>query len=77
MGKKQRPILCYLVRSNASGKLPKTHQRKKMSDLPNFPAWNRETLDRFAHDAYIKLQKQAEIIEKLKADLLKLLKQME
>ena len=40
-----------------------------MSDLPNFPAWDRATLDRFAADSYIRMQQQADAIEQLRQDL--------
>jgi len=40
-----------------------------MSDLPNFPAWERQTLDQFAADAYIRMQQQSEAIEQLRQDL--------
>ncbi len=40
-----------------------------MNDLPNFPAWERQTLDKFALDAYIRMQQQAEAIEQLRQDL--------
>ena len=40
-----------------------------MSDLPNFAAWERQTLDRFALDAYIRLQQQQEALEQLRGDL--------
>jgi len=40
-----------------------------MNDLPNFAAWKRQTLDRFALDAYIRLQQQQEAIEQLRQDL--------
>ena len=40
-----------------------------MNDLPNFPAWERATLDKFAADAYIRMQQQAEAIEQLRQDL--------
>lgn len=40
-----------------------------MSDLPNFPAWERQTLDKFAADSYIRMQQQAEAIEQLRQDL--------
>lgn len=40
-----------------------------MNDLPNFPAWERATLDKFAADAYIRIQQQAEAIEQLRQDL--------
>ena len=40
-----------------------------MTDLPNFSAWERLTLDRFALDAYIRLQQQQEALEQLRGDL--------
>lgn len=40
-----------------------------MSDLPNFAAWQRQTLDKFAQDSYIRMQQQAEAIEQLRQDL--------
>jgi hypothetical protein len=40
-----------------------------MNDLPNFAAWERTTLDRFAMDAYIRMQQQTEAIEQLRQDL--------
>ena len=40
-----------------------------MSDLPNFAAWERLTLDRFALDAYLRLQAQQEALEQLRGDL--------
>ena len=40
-----------------------------MSDLPNFAAWERATLDKFALDAYLRLQAQQEAIEQLRQDL--------
>ena len=40
-----------------------------MSDLPNFAAWERQTLDRFALDAYLRLQAQQEALEQLRQDL--------
>ena len=40
-----------------------------MNDLPNFPAWERQTLDKFAQDSYIRMQQQAEAIEQLRQDL--------
>jgi hypothetical protein len=40
-----------------------------MSDLPNFAAWERTTLDRFALDAYLRLQAQQEALEQLRGDL--------
>jgi len=40
-----------------------------MDDLPNFAAWERTTLDRFALDAYIRLQAQQEALEQLRGDL--------
>ena len=40
-----------------------------MSDLPNFAAWERATLDKFALDAYLRLQAQQEALEQLRGDL--------
>jgi hypothetical protein len=40
-----------------------------MNDLPNFAAWERTTLDRFALDAYLRLQAQQEALEQLRGDL--------
>ena len=40
-----------------------------MDDLPNFAAWERTTLDRFALDAYLRLQGQQEALEQLRGDL--------
>jgi hypothetical protein len=40
-----------------------------MDDLPNFAAWERTTLDRFALDAYLRLQAQQEALEQLRQDL--------
>ena len=40
-----------------------------MNDLPNFAAWERTTLDKFALDAYIRLQAQQEALEQLRQDL--------
>ncbi len=40
-----------------------------MNDLPNFAAWERQTLDRFALDAYLRLQAQQEALEQLRGDL--------
>ena len=40
-----------------------------MNDLPNFSAWERQTLDKFALDAYIRLQQQQEALEQLRQDL--------
>ena len=40
-----------------------------MNDLPNFSAWERTTLDRFALDAYLRLQAQQEALEQLRGDL--------
>jgi hypothetical protein len=40
-----------------------------MNDLPNFAAWERLTLDRFALDAYLRLQAQQEALEQLRQDL--------
>ena len=40
-----------------------------MNDLPNFAAWERLTLDKFALDAYLRLQAQQEALEQLRQDL--------
>ena len=40
-----------------------------MTDLPNFAAWERLTLDKFALDAYLRLQAQQEALEQLRQDL--------
>jgi hypothetical protein len=40
-----------------------------MNDLPNFAAWERRTLDKFALDAYLRLQAQQEALEQLRQDL--------
>ena len=40
-----------------------------MNDLPNFSAWERTTLDKFALDAYLRLQAQQEALEQLRQDL--------
>ena len=40
-----------------------------MNDLPNFSVWERQTLDRFALDAYLRLQAQQEALEQLRQDL--------
>ena len=40
-----------------------------MNDLPNFSTWERQTLDKFALDAYLKLQAQQEALEQLRGDL--------
>lgn len=47
----------------------KLNKGEKMSDLPNFAAWERQTLDRFALDAYLRLQAQQEALEQLRQDL--------
>jgi len=40
-----------------------------LNDLPNFAAWERQTLDKFALDAYLRLQDQQEALEQLRQDL--------
>jgi hypothetical protein len=40
-----------------------------MTDLPNFAAWNHETLANFALEAYLRMQAQQEAIEQLRGDL--------
>ena len=37
--------------------------------MPNFSAWERETLDKFAAEAYLRLQQQEEALEQLRLDL--------
>jgi uncharacterized protein CbrC (UPF0167 family) len=37
-------------------------------DLPNFAAWNQETLAKFCTDAYLRMQAQQEEIEHLRLD---------
>jgi uncharacterized protein YegP (UPF0339 family) len=36
-----------------------------MKELPNFAAWNHETLAKFASEAYLRMQEQQETIEQL------------
>ena len=36
---------------------------------PTFATWDRATLDKFALDAYLRLQQQQDQLEQLKADL--------
>ena len=40
-----------------------------MNDTPNFATWERQTLEKFAMDAYIKLQQQEDQIAHLRGDL--------
>ena len=40
-----------------------------MLDLPNFAAWNQETLAKFALDSYQRMQAQQDAIEQLRGDL--------
>jgi hypothetical protein len=37
--------------------------------MPNFVSWTRENLDKFAYDAYAKLQAQDDRIQQLQCDL--------
>jgi hypothetical protein len=37
--------------------------------MPNFASWERETLDKFAEEAYLRLQAQEEALEQLRGDL--------
>ena len=37
--------------------------------MPNFAAWERETLDKFATEAYLRLQWQEDALEQLRGDL--------
>lgn len=38
-------------------------------DVPNFAAWNTDTLVRFAQDAYVRMQEQEEGLAHLRRDL--------
>lgn len=38
-------------------------------DVPNFAAWNPDTLVRFAQDAYVRMQEQEEGLAQLRLDL--------
>ena len=38
-------------------------------DLPNFAAWNQETLAKFALDSYLRMQEQQTAIEQYQGDL--------
>jgi len=40
-----------------------------MNDQPNFSTWEREALDKFAQNAYVLMQQQAEALEQLRQDL--------
>ena len=40
-----------------------------MSGTPTFNTWDRLTLDRFAMDAYLRLQQQEDQLEQLRGDL--------
>jgi len=46
-------------------------QNLSMKDLqmPEFKTWSRENLDKFAYEAYMKLQEQEDLIQQLKWDL--------
>jgi len=37
--------------------------------MPNFASWERETLDKFATEAYLRLQAQEDALEQLRGDL--------
>lgn len=37
--------------------------------MPDFKTWDRENLDKFAYDAYIKLVEQEDLIQQLQCDL--------
>jgi hypothetical protein len=39
-----------------------------MSSPPNFAAWNSQTLANFAHEAYLQLQTQHDLIQQLMVD---------
>jgi len=40
-----------------------------MNDQPNFSTWERETLDKFAQNAYTQIQAQQDALEQLRGDL--------
>ena len=40
-----------------------------MDDLPNFAAWQTNTLVMFAKDAYVRMQEQEQAMEQLRLDL--------
>jgi hypothetical protein len=40
-----------------------------MKNVPNFAAWNLDTLAKFAGDAYVRMQEQEEAIAHYKLDL--------
>jgi hypothetical protein len=37
--------------------------------MPNFAAWDRQLLDKFAGEAYLRLQAQEDALEQLRGDL--------
>jgi len=37
--------------------------------MPNFSAWDRQLLDKFAAEAYLRLQAQEDALEQLRGDL--------
>jgi hypothetical protein len=37
--------------------------------MPDFKTWERDNLDKFATDAYMKLQEQEDLIQQLQCDL--------
>lgn len=37
--------------------------------MPEFKVWSRDNLDKFATDAYMKLQEQEDLIQQLQCDL--------
>jgi len=37
--------------------------------MPDFKTWDRENLDKFAYDAYMKLVEQEDLIQQLQCDL--------
>lgn len=50
--------------------LPATlHLLMKDLQMPEFKTWERENLDKFAYDAYMKLQEQEDLIQQLTWDL--------
>ena len=40
-----------------------------MPDVPTFSTWDRRSLDRFAHDCYIRLKAEQQANEQLRLDL--------
>jgi len=47
-----------------------------MKDIPNFAAWNLDTLAKFAEDAYIRMQEQEMALEQAQCDLKDAMRQL-